>query len=80
MLFSALLLAAGTAYFRRELQRVPEWRILLAGIAWLVVGSTATIVEHFVAYDFFNTLEHASYLLQSLMLALWAFRLRRVPA
>lgn len=80
VLFSALLLAATTAYFRREVQRVPEWRVLCVGLACLVAGSTATIVEHFVAYDAFNTVEHAAYLAQSLMLLLWAFRVRRVPA
>jgi hypothetical protein len=80
VLFSALLLAAGSGYFRREVRRVPEWPLLLAGVGFLIVGSTATIVEHFVAYDFFNTLEHASYLAQSLMLMLWALRVRKVPA
>ena len=80
VLFSALLLAAASAYFRRELQRLPKWRILLAGLACLLVGSTATIVEHFVAYDAFNILEHTAYLAQSLMLLLWAVRVRQVPA
>jgi hypothetical protein len=80
VLFSALLLAAGTAYFRREVQRVPEWRFLLAGVACLIVGSTATIVEHFYAYDFFNTVEHAGYFAQSSMLLVWAVRARKVLA
>jgi hypothetical protein len=78
VLVSALFLAAATVYFRRELRRVPEWPLLLAGVGWLITGSTATIVEHFVAYDAFNLLEHASYLLQSLMLLLWALRVRKV--
>jgi len=80
VLFSALLLVSATAYFHRELQRVPKWRYLLAGLLCLVTGSTATIVEHFVAYDFFNAVEHASYLAQSLMLLLWAVRVRGAPA
>ena len=78
VLFSALLLAAATVYFRRDVQRVPQWQLLLAGVACLSTGSISTIVEHFVAYDIFNTLEHASYLMQSLMLLLWAIRVRRV--
>ena len=78
VLFSAALLAAVSAYFRRDLRRVPEWRFLLAGMCCLISGSTATIVEHFVAYDFFNTVEHASYLAQSSMLCIWAFRARKV--
>jgi hypothetical protein len=80
VLFSALLLASATVYFCREMQRVPHWRILLAGVACLIVGSTATIVEHFWAYDTFNTVEHAGYLAQSLMLLLWALRVRRVAS
>jgi hypothetical protein len=32
VLFSALLLAAGSVYFRRELRRIPEWGYLLAGV------------------------------------------------
>jgi len=78
VLLSALLLAAVSGYFWRELRRVPEWRFLLAGIGCLIAGSTATIVEHFIAYDLFNTIEHASYFAQSLVLAIWAFRARRV--
>jgi hypothetical protein len=80
VLCSALLLAVASIYFRRELRRVPEWPFPLAGIAFLIVGSTATIIEHFALYDLFNTIEHASYFAQSLMLLMWALRVRRVPA
>ena len=78
VLFSAVLLACATAYFRRDVQRVPSWRWLLAGVACLMVGSLATIVEHFWAYDAFNTVEHAAYMAQSVMLLFWALRARRV--
>lgn len=80
VLCSALLLAVASVYFRRELRRVPQWRFLLAGISFLILGSTATIVEHFWLYDAFNTIEHASYFAQSLMLLIWAMRARRVLA
>ena len=80
VLCSALLLAVASIYFRRELRRVPEWPFLLAGIAFLILGSTSTIVEHFYLYDFFNTIEHGSYFAQSLMLLVWALRARRVLA
>jgi hypothetical protein len=78
VLFSALLLACATVYFRRDVQRVPHWRLLLAGVGFLMLGSTATILEHFWAYDALNTIEHAGYLAQSSMLLLWALRVRRV--
>lgn len=80
VLFAALLVATLSGYYRRELRRIPEWRLLLGGILCLIVGSTATIVEHFALYDVFNTIEHLGYLAQSLMLALWAWRARRVRA
>ncbi len=80
VLASSLMLAAATAYFRRELRRVPGWRIMLAGVLFLIVGGVSTVVEHAVAYDFFNHLEHAAYLAQSLALAFWALRLRRGAA
>ena len=80
VLISALLIAVASLYFGRELRRLPQWKLLLGGLGCLVVGGAATIVEHFVAYDFFNTLEHGAYLAQSLMLLGWAVRARRVPA
>ena len=80
VLLSGLLLAAATHHFRRELRRIPEWRFVLAGVVCMIVGGFATVIEHLVAYDFFNHLEHASYLAQSLMLAVWAVRARRATA
>ncbi|MDF3065967.1 MAG: hypothetical protein K0R38_1568 [Polyangiaceae bacterium] len=80
VLFSALLLAGATVYFRREVRRVPKWHYLFAGLAFLVAGSSATIAEHFWAYDTFNTVEHACYMAQSVALLLWALKVRQVPA
>ena len=77
---AALMLATISGYYHRDLRRIPEWRFLFAGILCLIVGSVATIVEHFALYDVFNTLEHTSYLAQSLMVAVWALRVRRVRA
>jgi hypothetical protein len=80
VLTAALLLATLSVYYHRDLRRIPQWRFLLGGILCLIAGSTATIAEHFALYDVFNTIEHLSYLAQSLMLALWAWRVRRVRA
>lgn len=74
VLLSGLLLAASTLYFRSDLRRVPEWRLLLAGVVFMIVGNAATVIEHAVAYNVFNFIEHASYLLQSVVLAAWALR------
>lgn len=80
VLVSAALVAAASLYFLRDLRRVPEWRWLLASIGCLVLGSTATLLEHAFAYDAFNIIEHAFYLLQSLTLAAWALRVPKVAA
>lgn len=80
VLLSALLLLAASVYFRRELRRITNWPLLAAGIVCLVVGGIATLVEHTFAYEAFNTLEHGSYLLQSVFLAAWALRMRRARA
>jgi hypothetical protein len=80
VLISALLLAGASLYFLKDLRRVPEWKLLLGSIAFLVLGSVATIVEHAVAYDVFNTIEHACYFAQSAGLLVWALRARKVPA
>ena len=77
VLISAWFVIAGSVRFRRELQRVPEWRWLAIGMACLVLGNTATLLEHFAAYDVFDQLEHVGYCLQSLALATWAYRVRR---
>ena len=76
VLLSGLLLAASTLYFRSDIKRVPGWRLLLAGVGCMVVGNAATVIEHALAYQLFNIIEHASYMLQSVVLAAWALRLR----
>lgn len=78
VLISGLFLLACSVRFRVELRRVPQWRVLAYGMACLVAGNVATIVEHFVAYDLFNVVEHLCYFLQSLALAIWALQLRRI--
>jgi hypothetical protein len=80
VLISALLIAVASLYFGRDLRRLPQWKLLLAGLGCLVLGGTATIVEHFYAYEFFNTLEHAAYMAQSLMLLAWVLGAKRVTA
>lgn len=77
VLLSGLLLAASTLYFRSDLRRVPEWRLLLAGVGFMIIGNAATVIEHTLSYSVFNFIEHASYLLQSVVLAAWALRVHK---
>ena len=75
-LLSAVLLLIASVYFRKELQRIAHWRLLAAAILCLVAGGAATVLEHLQWFQLFNTLEHSSYLLQSVFLALWALSIR----
>lgn len=80
VLISAAFVFACSLRFRGELRRVPSWQILNAAIVCLIVGGAATVVEHFTTYELFNVVEHVAYLCQSLLLAVWALRIRRSPA
>lgn len=77
ILLSAVLLVTCSLRFRHELRRVPRWPLLASAIAGLVIGNVATVLEHFVAYNFLNHVEHAAYALQSVVIATWALRLER---
>lgn len=72
-----LLVLACTLTLLRDLKRVPRWQLLGLALGSLVLGDVATVVEHFVAYEFFNHLEHAAYALQSLLILAWAHGLKR---
>ncbi len=77
VLISAVFVCACIVRYRSDLQRVPAWQTLTAAMGFLVLGGTATILEHFAYYDLFNAIEHAAYFLQSAALAAWAIRARR---
>jgi len=77
VLVGALLLVGCTVYFVRDFKRVPRWQLLGLAILSLVLGNVATVLEHFVAFNVFNHLEHAAYAMQSLLLATWAYKLQR---
>ena len=77
VLVGALLLVGCTVYFLRDFKRVPRWQILGLAIFSLVLGNVATVLEHFVAFSVLNHVEHAAYAMQSLFLAVWAFKLQR---
>ncbi|MGC4087635.1 MAG: hypothetical protein QM756_07020 [Polyangiaceae bacterium] len=77
VLVGALLLVGCTRYFLRDFKRVPSWQMLGLAMCSLVLGNVFTVVEHFVAFNLFNHLEHAAYAVQSLLVAAWAIRLQR---
>jgi hypothetical protein len=76
-LLVALLVAAATLARRRYLMALPHWRWLASAGLCLLVAWTATVVEHHVAYAVFDTLEHAAYLAQAVLLTVWIVRVGR---
>jgi len=77
VLISAVFVFASSLRFGTELKRVPSWRALGAAMVCLIIGGTATIVEHFTSYAVFNLVEHVAYLCQSLFVVAWAFSMSR---
>lgn len=77
LLVTACLLLASSLRFRHELRRVPHWRRLIGAFGLFTIAATATNLEHLGGFEFFNGLEHLSYLLQSSLLLSWAWAVTR---
>lgn len=57
-----------------HIRRIKFWKILLSGYCILLLGWVFTVLEGFFIENFFNLLEHGSYLLSSLFIAVWAWK------
>jgi len=77
VLISAVFVMACSLRFRRDLMRIPNWRMLNGAMICLVIGGLSTVLEHLLSYELFNLVEHFAYFLQSLALASWALGLPR---
>lgn len=76
-LLLAVTVAAATFVRRRYLLAIPHWPWLAAAGISLLVAWTATVLEDLWAPAAFDTLEHAAYLAQSLLLTTWIVRVGR---
>jgi len=59
---------------RSRIEGLPAWNVLMASFFILLGGWLLTIVEGLFWQDFFNFLEHFSYTLSSIFIALWCWR------
>jgi 4-hydroxybenzoate polyprenyltransferase len=59
--------------YRRELKRLPAWRVLVCAFAFGILAWLSTVVEHFLFPTFFNVIEHFAYALNGIFLAAWCF-------
>ena len=64
---AALYILANYSRFRT----IPNFRFLFTAYFALLTGWALTIIEGFVLQNFFNILEHLSYAVCSIMIALW---------
>lgn len=71
------LIALGVIWFlcifKEHLNELRQPKLLLSAFAMLVLAWLATNLEHLFAYTFFNTVEHLSYALNGVLLALWCY-------
>lgn len=59
---------------RKQLARVPHWRLLFLAYRILLVAWTATVLEGFFLPTALNLLEHAGYAAAATLIALWCWR------
>ena len=77
-----LLLGAGILammlVYRRNLVRLPSWKILLAAFVLRVASDTFSVVEGFFSpTGICNWLQHAAFAFSVVLLAAWTYRIFR---
>ncbi|MBN2813086.1 MAG: hypothetical protein JXQ80_03355 [Bacteroidales bacterium] len=76
-----LILGVGVLFFiivnASRLKNIYSWKLLIAGYCVLLSGWIFTVLEGFFAGHILNYLEHASYLVSSVVLLVWCCRFAR---
>jgi len=70
-----LILGLGVFWFvmlnKHKIRRILAWQLLLSAFYFLMAGWFFTVLEGFILLPFFNLLEHISYLVSAVILAMW---------
>ena len=74
-----LVIAVFVIFKLPELKAIYAHKPLIAAFAFIAVGALATVIEEFLFYSFFNYLEHISYTVSAILLAIWIRKLSAVP-
>ncbi|MFA6714474.1 MAG: hypothetical protein WC082_01845 [Victivallales bacterium] len=73
-----LLLCIGVFIFiinkYREYRRIPSWQFLLTAFSLFFLAAVMTVAEDFIWPDLLNLLEHLLYMLSSLSMLIWCWR------
>jgi Na+/H+-dicarboxylate symporter len=74
-----LLLGIGCLAFivtnRGKMEQIPESRTLVSSFYILIIGNVLTVLEGLLWNDFLNYLEHISYAVSSILLAVWCWKI-----
>ena len=74
-----LILGMGVLWFvmlnRIKIRRITAWKLLLSAFYFLMAGWFFTVIEGFVLLPFFNLLEHISYCVSAIFMAIWCYKI-----
>jgi hypothetical protein len=74
-----LILGLGVVWFvflnKYKIRRILAWKLLLYAFYFLMAGWFFTVIEGFVLMPFFNLLEHISYSVSSIIMAMWCYKI-----
>lgn len=77
-----LILAIGILIFifgkRSNFKRIYDYKTLLGAFYFLFIGFLATVLESFFFNTTFNYLEHVCYVISSILILIWCWRLSKV--
>jgi hypothetical protein len=72
------ILGLGVFWFvmtnRYKLKRIYAWKLFLSTFYFLMAGWFFTVIEGFVLLHFFNFLEHISYSVSAILMAIWCYK------
>ena len=74
-----LILGLGVVWFvifnKYKIRRILSWKLLLCAFCFLMAGWFFTVIEGFILMPLFNLLEHVSYSVSSIIMAVWCYKI-----
>jgi hypothetical protein len=67
-----LILGLGVFWF---VMHNKHWKLLLYTFYFLMAGWFFTVIEGFILMPFFNLLEHVSYTVSAIIMAMWCYKI-----
>jgi len=74
-----LILGLGVFWFvflnRNKIRKIFAWKLLLYAFYFLMAGWFFTVIEGYILLPLFNFLEHLTYSISAIILAMWCYKL-----